>query len=139
MHVSQMFTHSLPYANLVQTALHLCDTMLSRSDTLYPFAVLRNDDDDVQMVFAEYSNQFARPKMIEELEQQLQERSLHRANSIALIAYAASIQSENGEDHGAIVLNITDASGDNTITIYPYKKQATFLDFGTPFTCNFTD
>jgi hypothetical protein len=132
---------NIPYAALIYSALDLCDLMLARSNTLYPFAVI-SIDNDVQSVFTQSKDGHAPSGMIEELEMQLCEQRIMAESSVSVLVYSATITSPHSRDNeqsDAIVFNITDSNGKNTITLYPYTNESNRMKLGAPFTCDFSD
>jgi hypothetical protein len=129
---------NIPYAALIYSALDLCEVMLTRAHTLYPFAVLAIED-DVQCVFAAERDEEIQGGMIEHLQSQLLERRMYSENTISLLVYSATISTPLGDEGDAIVFNITDSSGENTITLYPYFYEQNAIRLGVPFTCDFSD
>jgi hypothetical protein len=129
---------NVPYAALIYSALDLCEIMLTRSDILFPFAVLAMQN-DVQSVFTSDMDDQAHGGMIENLQAQLTERRMYAENTISVLVYAASISTPQGTESDAIVFNITDSSGENTITLYPYFHEKNSIKLGVPFTCDFSD
>jgi hypothetical protein len=129
---------NVPYAALIYSALDLCEVMLTRAHTLFPFAVL-SIEHDVQCVFAAEHGGEIQGGMIEHLQSQLTERSMYSENTISLLVYSATISSPQGEESDVIVFNITDSNGENTITLYPYFYEKNSIRLGVPFTCDFSD
>ena len=129
---------NIPYAALIYSALDLCDIMLARSDILYPFAVV-SIENDVQCVFTKSLEDLPTGGMIEDLETQLCEQRMMAENIISILVYAAVITTPQGKESDAIVFNITDSDGKNTVTLYPYTHELNTIRLGAPFTCNFSD
>jgi len=94
---------NVPYAALICSALDVCEIMLARSSTLYPFAVI-SVDNDVHSVFSDISDDGSNGGLIEDL-----------------------------------TARLSNASGKNTITLYPYSQEANTIKLGVPFTCDFAD
>lgn len=138
MKTNMILKQNIPFANLINTALDLCNVMLSKSETLYPFAVV-SIDNDVQCVFTATQEQEARSGMIEDLEQQLSYRRLMAKDAVGILVYAATIAEPGGQHSNALVFSITDTGGKNTITVYPYSQNPTSISLGRPFTCDFSD
>ncbi|WP_395344808.1 hypothetical protein PN836_008605 [Ningiella sp. W23] len=131
---------NIPYAALIYSALDLCDIMLRHCSIVYPFAVI-SIDNDVQSIFSSDSNQYAHTGMIEELEKRLCEHRLVAESAVSVLVYVATVSDEDKADDfsDAIVFNITDNNGNNTITLYPYTSERDKIKLGSPFTCNFSD
>ncbi len=138
MKTNMILKQNIPFANLINSALDLCKIMLSKSTTLYPFAVV-SIDNDIQCVFTANQEQEARAGMIEELEQQLSYRRLMAKDAVGILVYAATISEPGGENSNALVFSITDTGGKNTVTVYPYNQDKSSISLGRPFTCDFTD
>ena len=105
---------------------------------LFPFAVLAIEN-DVQCVFAAEHEDELQGGLIEHLQSQLIERRMYSENTISLLVYSATISSPQGDEIDAIVFNITDSNGENTIALYPYFYEQNSIRLGTPFTCDFSD
>ncbi|MBT1450422.1 hypothetical protein KJ365_05965 [Glaciecola sp. XM2] len=129
---------NIPYAALIYSALDLCEVMLTRSQTLYPFAVM-SIENDIQSVFPLDMDDQAQGGMIENLQLQLAERRMYTENTISLLVYAATVSTPMGEHSDAIIFNITDSNGENTVTLYPYFHEQECIKLGAPFTCDFSD
>lgn len=129
---------NIPYAALIYSALDLCDIMLRHSNTVYPFAVM-SIDNDVQCVFSAQKDHELASGLIEDLSAQTRDLQMLSENAISVIVYCATVASPKGKESDAIVFNITDSNGKNTITLYPYKHEAHAIVLGTPFTCDFAD
>lgn len=138
MKTNMILKQHVPYAALIYSALDLCEVMLTRTHTLFPFAALVIED-DVQCVFADEHDEASQGGMIEGLQSQLTERIMYSENTIGLVVYSATIFTAQGEESDAIVFNITDSNGENTITLYPYFYEQGFIRLGVPFTCDFSD
>jgi hypothetical protein len=132
------------YASMIDRALNLCEVMLSRSETLYPFAVL-SIDKQIHCVFlddTDYQNQHlngAHFGMIEKLERQLAIGKIQAKSAIGMLVYAATITSPQQEENDALMFSICDANGENTLTLYPYEFEVNSIKIGKPFTCDFPD
>lgn len=132
------------YASMIERALTLCEVMLSRSETLYPFAVL-SVDDDVHSIFLndeDCDNRHpngAHFGMIEKLEQQLALYKVQTKSTIGLLVYAATIRTPDKEEKDGLMFSICDANGENTLTLYPYEFEQNSITIGKPFTCDFSD
>ncbi|MGQ8364865.1 hypothetical protein [Glaciecola sp. 1036] len=129
---------NIPYANLINSALSLCDIMLAHSPILYPFAVI-SIDKDVQCVFSEHDGQETPQDLIEALEDQLNAQRLMAEDAVGILVYAATISQPDGLEDDALVLNITDSAGCNTITVYPYMHIGRKIELGLPYTCDFSN
>ena len=128
----------IPYAATISRSLDFCVTMLSRSNVLYPFALL-SIDNDLHSVFVPSNTQHARGGMIEDLQAQIDERKLFAENAISILVYSATVTHPNRKESDALVLTITDTQGHNTVTIYPFKQIETGIKIYTPYTCDFSD
>jgi len=132
------------YASMIDRALNLCEVMLTRSETLYPFAVL-SIDKQIQCVFLDdedYKNQHtsgAQFGMIEKLERQLAKGKVQANSAIGMLVYAATIRTSQEEEKDALMFSICDANGENTLTLYPYEFEVNSIKIGKPFTCDFSD
>ncbi|MFC4700367.1 hypothetical protein ACFO4O_09380 [Glaciecola siphonariae] len=135
---NMILKQNIPYAALIYSALDLCDIMLTRSSTLYPFAVM-SIDNDVQCVFTPNLNEHPQNGMIEDLSAQCREQRLLAENAISVIVYCATISTPQGDESDAIVFNITDSNDKNTVTLYPYEHDTNAIKLGIPFTCDFAD
>ncbi len=133
-----MLKENIPYANLIYSALDLCKIMLAKSAQLFPFAVV-SIDNDVQCVFSQFEGESAQAGMIEELQDQVSNIRLTASNTIGILVYAATVSNPNGNESDALVISITDSSGNNTITLYPYTLRDNTVELSSPFTCNFLD
>lgn len=138
MRPNMILKQNVPYAALICSALDVCEIMLARSSTLYPFAVI-SVDNDVHSVFSDISDDGSNGGLIEDLTARLSNARLSSENAISVLVYAAALQTEEGLGSDAIVFNITDTSGKNTITLYPYSQEANTIKLGVPFTCDFAD
>lgn len=127
-----------PFASMMCKAIAFCETMLSISDVLYPFAVLAIDN-DIQCVFTPNSEQEATEGMIEELEVRINERKVFAESAVSLLVYSATIKHATRESTDAIVFTITDSAGKNTVTVYPYALTLNGIKFEKPYTCDFSD
>jgi hypothetical protein len=132
------------YASMIERALALCEVMLSRSETLYPFAVL-SVDNNVHCIFLndeDYGNRHpngAHFGMIEKLEQQLALYKVQTKSAIGMLVYAATIRTPDKEEKDGLMFSICDANGENTLTLYPYEFEQNSITIGKPFTCDFSD
>jgi hypothetical protein len=132
------------YTSMIDRALKLCDVMLSRSETLYPFAVL-SIDKQIHCVFlddTDFQNQHpngAHFGMIEKLERQLALGKIQAQSAIGMLVYAATITSPQQEENDALMFSICDANGENTLILYPYRFEVKSIKIGKPFTCDFSD
>nr|WP_241664429.1 hypothetical protein [Ningiella ruwaisensis] len=133
---NMILKQNIPYAALIYSALDVCELMLARSSTLYPFAVV-SIENDIQCVFTDTKDEHAQSGMIEVLEERLAEHRIIAENAISVLVYAATITTQKATESEAIVFNITDSNGENTVTLYPYIQQKNTIRLGTPFTCNF--
>ncbi|MEM0912292.1 MAG: hypothetical protein AAGJ37_15055 [Pseudomonadota bacterium] len=138
MKTNMILEQNIPFASLINSALDLCKVMLSKSTTLYPFAVV-SIDNDVQCVFTATQEQEARAGMIEELEQQLSYRRLMAKDAVGILVYAATVAEPGRQNSSALVFSITDSGGKNTVTVYPYEQSKSAISLGRPFTCDFSD
>ena len=129
---------NIPYAALIYSALDLCDIMLRHSNTLYPFAVI-SIDNDVQCIFSQKQDNKVQGGMIEELSAEARDLQLLAENAISVLVYCATIATPKGRESDAIVFNITDSNGKNTVTLYPYRYESDAIVLGVPFTCDFAD
>lgn len=128
----------VPYSDMVTCALDLCESMLSHSCTLYPFAVIKVDN-YLQCIFVPNTDQLAKPHMIEDLQAQLELEQEGVKDSANLIVYAANVTQSNDTQTDALVFAINDSEGQNTVTIYPYRHLASGIKIEKPYTCNFPD
>lgn len=128
----------VPYADMVECALDFCESMLVRSCTLYPFAVITSDS-DIRCIFVPNTGQLAKSHMIEDLQAQLEVEQKAVKDSTNLIVYAATVAQADNTEGDALVFTINDSQGHNTLTIYPYKHIASGIKIGQPYTCNFPD
>ena len=129
---------------MIEKALNLCEIMLSRSETLYPFAVL-SADGNAHCIFLnddDYDNRHpngAHFGMIEKLEQQLALYKIQTHSTIGMLVYAATIRTPLKEEKDGLMFSICDADGENTLTLYPYEFEKNSITIGKPFTCDFSD
>ena len=132
------------YAPMIEKALSLCEIMLSRSETLYPFAVL-SEDGNAHCIFLtdeDYDSRHpngAHFGMIEKLEQQLAFYKMRTQSTMGMLVYAATIRTPLKEEKDGIMFSICDADGANTLTLYPYEFEENSIKIGKPFTCDFSD
>ncbi|MFT6270241.1 MAG: hypothetical protein ACJAVV_003070 [Alphaproteobacteria bacterium] len=131
----------LPYALMIGKALDFCEFMLTRSEILYPFALVtdNNNHSDVNCIFVPHKNQLAQPHMIESLQEQIETHKTLTADSASVLVYAAEITHPNATEPEALVFTITDSQGHNTVSIYPYKHVKGGIKISHPCTCNFSD
>ncbi|WP_371194191.1 hypothetical protein [Glaciecola sp. SC05] len=135
---NMILKQNIPYAALIYSALDLCEVMLARSNTLYPFAVV-SVDNALRCVFTNNLGEHAHGGLIEDLQRQLRDQRLLADVAISVLVYAATIETLEGPDADAIVFNITDSNGKNTVTLYPYICELNTIKLGVPFTCDFAD
>lgn len=128
----------LPFAAMIHSALDFCETMLSQSSTLYPFAVL-SIDHDVQCIFTPHHDHQDTTGLIENLQERVSERKLFVESAHSLIGYCATIEQESDSQSDAVVFCISHSDGNNNLTIYPYQRMKTGISFGQPYVCNFSD
>ncbi len=132
------------YAPMIETALSLCEIMLSRSETLYPFAVI-SEDGNAHCIFLnddDYDSRHpndAHFSMIEKLEQQLAVYKMRTHSTTGMLVYAATIRTPLREEKDGIMFSICDADGANILTLYPYEFEENSIKIGKPFTCDFSD
>jgi hypothetical protein len=157
---SLLLKHHIPYAAMICKALDLCEIMLARCDTIYPFAALTMEN-DTQCVFTPSVSQDATSGLIEELEMRIAERQMYAESSVSLLVYCATISTGKGSkasaygadimsrkpsmtqsfspETDALVFNITDSAGKNNVTIYPYSFINGKVCIHKPYTCDFSD
>ena len=128
----------IPYAEVIKRTLDFCDTMLSHSSVMYPFAVL-SIDNDLHSVFVPSDHQYANPGMIEKLQSRINERKLFAENAVSILVYTATVTNLQKQESEALVFTLTDSQGQNTVTIYPYKHVNTGIKIFSPYTCDFPD
>lgn len=128
----------VPYSDMLTRALDFCESMLTRSCTLYPFAVI-NVDNSIQCIFVPNADQLAKSHMIEDLQAQLELEQKGVKDSANLIVYAAKVTQADDTRSDALVFTINDSQGQNTVTIYPYRHVASGIKIDKPYTCNFPD
>jgi hypothetical protein len=132
------------YADVIDKALHLCRIMLSRSETLYPFAVI-SIDKDIQCIFLEDKDCLSKHPngahfgMIEKLERQIAIQKIQAKSAVSLLVYAATLKSPDAKETDGLMFSISDSSGENTLTLYPYEFEINSIKLGKPFTCDFSD
>lgn len=132
------------FAPMIQRALNLCEIMLSRSETLYPFAVVSVNGDTHCIFLNDEDYDSKHPNgahfgMIEKLEQQLAFHRMQTKSTIGMLVYAATIRTPNKEEKDGLMFSICDSDGENTLTLYPYEFQQNSITIGKPFTCDFSD
>ena len=127
-----------PYSDMVARALDFCESILVRTCTLYPFAVITVND-DIHCIFVPNADQLASSHMIEDLQSQLEAEQKVAKDSANLIVYAANVMQADNTQSDALVFMINDSQGYNTLTIYPYSHVAGGIKIGQPYTCNFPD
>jgi hypothetical protein len=139
-----------PYAALICKALDFCELILNHTDQLYPFAAFTANS-DVECIFVPSHTQAAEPGLIEALEIQLNQHQLYTESSVSLLVYNAVISAgqcpsndcatpkEGKAQTDALVFNITDTSGQNNVTIYPYCITKNGIKIEKPYTCDFSD
>lgn len=134
----------LQYSNMINKSLSLCEIMLSRSETLYPFAMLSKDN-ELQCVFLEDQDcntqhpNGAHFGMIEKLERQIAIYKLQDKSAVGMLVYAAIISTPTQQESDGLMFSICDADGENTLTLYPYEFELNSIKIGKPFTCDFSD
>lgn len=128
----------VPYSDMVARALDFCESMLVRSCTLYPFAVITIEN-EIHCVFVPNADQIAKPHMIEDLQAQLELEQDTAKDSANLIVYAANVTQVDCTETDALIFAINDSQGHNTVTIYPYEHVASGIKIATPYSCNFPD
>lgn len=138
MNKSLILKQHMPYAQIISKALAFSQSMLTYSCTLYPYAVL-SIDNDINCVFVPSDGQEASSGMIEDLQQQINERKLFAENAVSLLVYSATVTHPDRSSSDALVFTITDSQGQNTVTIYPYNRNKTGIKFYRPYTCDFSD
>jgi len=114
---SLILKQHLPYADMINRALDFSASMLSRSKTLYPFAVL-SANNDMSCLFASNDNQYAESGLIEELQQQITQQNLLLENTIGVLVYSANVIHPNTKESDALVFTITDSQGHNLSLIH---------------------
>ncbi len=137
---SLILRQHIPYARLIYKALDFCSIMLSKSHTLYPFAVIAIEN-DIQCVFTpnRSDDDELGMGMIENLQACITERKILCESTISLLVYSATVLHPNKTETDALVLNITDSAGQNTVTIYPYTHTEKAIKLDKPYSCNFSD
>lgn len=135
---SLILKQHIPFAEMILKALDFSEVILTRSASLYPFAVL-SIDNDVQCIFSQENKQLADTGMIEDLQNRINERKLFAESAISLLVYSATITEPNHLQTDALVLTMTDSSGKNNVTIYPYTLKQCNILFAKPYTCDFSD
>ena len=144
MNHKMILKQQVQYASMIDRALNLCEAMLSRSQTLYPFAVL-SIDKQIQCIFLDdddYNHKHPNGShfgMIEKLERQLASGKKQANSAIGMLVYAATIRSPQQGENDALMFSICDANGENTLTLYPYEFEVNSIKIGKPFTCDFPD
>lgn len=134
----------IQHAEIIDKALQLCQVMLARGETLYPFAAI-SIDTDIQCLFLEEQElQQMHPNgahfsMIEKLERLINIHKIQAKNAVGILVYAATLKTEDTEDADALVLSLCDYDGENTLTIYPYEYEIDSIIIGKPYTCDFSD
>ncbi|MDT0627496.1 hypothetical protein [Alteromonas sp. W364] len=132
------------YADVIDKALHLCRIMLSRSETLYPFAVI-SIDKDIQCTFLEDEDcQNTHPNgahfgMIEKLERQIAIQKIQAKSAVSLLVYAATLKTPDARETDGLMFSLSDSNGENILTLYPYEFEINSIKLGKPFTCDFSD
>lgn len=141
MHSHLILQQHLPYAHMISNALDFCESMLARSDTLYPFALVtdNNSNSDISCIFIPHKDQRVQPHMIESLQKQIETHKVLGSESASVLVYAAEITHPNSTESNALVFTITDSQGQNTVSIYPYKHVQNGITISQPCTCNFSD
>lgn len=130
--------HHMPLADMIREALDFCESMLMRSGTLHPFALLTANN-DIHCVFLPHTDQAAPSNMIESLQAQLKDHTKLDTDYTSVLVYAADVNHPSAVESDALVFTITDTQGHNTITLYPYKRTSKGIDISHPCTCDFLD
>ena len=137
----------IPYAAMISKDIDFCEMMLTKTNTLYPFAVFTFEN-DMQCVFTPSKEQDASAGMIQELENRIFEYRIYTESAVSLLVYNATVSESQctpkmtqrfPEETEALVLTITDSTGNNTVTIYPYVIVENKIELGNPYTCDFSD
>jgi hypothetical protein len=128
----------LPLAHMISGALDFCESMLLRSDMLYPFALICTNN-EIHSIFANDEGQLAHGAMIESLQAQIQAHKNIEPRYASVLVYAADIKQASIPDTDALVLTITDSQGHNTIALYPFTRVNSGIKISQPCTCDFPD
>lgn len=128
----------LPLAHMIGGALDFCESMLSRSDMLYPFALI-SANNEIQSIFSPHEGQLAHSSMIESLQTQISAHKSIEPEYSSVLVYAADIRQSSIIEKDALILTITDSQGHNTITLYPYTRVKGGIKISQPCTCDFPD
>ena len=134
----------IQHAEIIDKALSLCQAMLARGETLYPFAAISIDNDirclfldEVEGLHSHASG--ANFGMIEKLERLISINKIQAKNAVGLLVYAATLTTDDNQESDALVLSMCDGDGENTLTLYPYEFCESGIDIGRPYSCDFSD
>lgn len=130
--------HHLSHASMIIRALDFSKVLLSQSSVIYPFAVL-SIKQQCSCIFTKSESQYSTSNMIESLQTQIENKKSVFKHASSLLVYPAEIVQPNSEKADALVFTITDTQGQNSVSIYPYKRVQTGIHILSPYTCDFSD
>jgi hypothetical protein len=130
----------MAHAQMINKALKFCESMLTRSDLLYPFALLC-EQNHTTCIFTPHSSQLAPPQMIESLQTQIEryQKLSNNQQSVSLLVYCATVSQPKSPDCDVLVMLVSDSQKQNTIAIYPYQQSSNGIKISQPYTCDFSD
>ena len=129
---------NMRFAELIKQALDFSELCLNKSDSLYPFALM-SIDNAFECIFLDNEEDPVPNNMIEKLEAKVSNRMIHTQSCMAVVVYAISVVGQNSHCSDALMFSISDSSGANTMTIYPYKRVNKTIRFKPPYTCDFSN
>lgn len=136
--MKMILQENMRYASLITRALDFCEVCLTHTTSLYPFALV-SINNTTQSIFVEDECELSSSKMIEELETLIKQKIGQPETSIGLLVYAVTVMTPENQQSDAVMMSISDSTGANTMTIYPYQRNQGKIVIGTPYTCDFSN
>lgn len=137
---------------MIDTSIGLCESLLRYTDTFYPFAAI-DLDGDLQAVFShdaseshqnqqfiddpsfEYSlGESENLGMIERLEQDILNQTLHVSKANSVLVYAAFVEAKENEFADVIVADVNLYEGSTQQFYFPVIYGSENVSIGSPFT-----
>lgn len=123
---------------MIETSMHLCESILRYTETLYPFAAV-DLDGDLQPVFTHDAAKLNQgedgsSRMIECLEQVIFNHTVHASNANSILIFAAVIETKNNQFTDVIVADVSLCEGATQQFYFPVMYQAGNVSIGAPLT-----
>lgn len=112
---------STPLQTLIRKALTLCELMLPHSQAFYPFAAVYENGKAGCLFADDITSSQNESYLIEQLQWRIIDTTTD-THSHSILVYAATVTTEYQKQLDAIAINATDASGNETVLLYPYKR-----------------